>query len=123
MSTLLEKGRTGTTVDTEIIDMHGHLGLHLFGMPHATPDVLVENMNRIGVDSIIVSSMRTISPYARQGNTEVYEALTAHPGRILGYVILWPSSHDDVKSETEYWLDKGFTGIKLHSATAGMPNS
>ena len=115
MTTLLEKSRNGETVDVDIIDTHGHLGLYQFGIPNATADILVENMDRIGVNKIMCSSLRTISPDIRLGNEELYAGMQAYPDRILGYVILWPDNHESVQNECEYWLDKGFTGIKLHT--------
>ncbi len=51
-----------------------------------------------------------------RGNEEVLQAMQAFPGRILGYVVLWPGERKTVKDETERRLAQGFIGVKLHNA-------
>jgi predicted TIM-barrel fold metal-dependent hydrolase len=40
--------------------------------------------------------------------------MRAFPGRILGYLVVWPLSEDSVKDEVARCLDAGFVGAKLH---------
>jgi predicted TIM-barrel fold metal-dependent hydrolase len=121
MSTLLERGRAGERLDdVGIVDMHGHLGRTDFTIPEYRAEDLVRTMDRIGVTTSFCTHVGCLSGLVQQGNDEVLEAMKAHPGRILGYVILWPYSEDWVRAETERCLEAGFQGIKLHSAN-GFP--
>jgi predicted TIM-barrel fold metal-dependent hydrolase len=121
MSALLETGRAGRSLRSyEIIDMHGHLGPCAFAMPDVSPAGLVATMDRIGVQSIVVSHMQCLSPEVAAGNREVLAAMRAFPDRILGYVALWPESEEAVRAEVEWALAEGFTGIKIHNAN-GFP--
>jgi predicted TIM-barrel fold metal-dependent hydrolase len=117
MSTLLERGRRGETLaDLGIIDMHGHLGRQTFGVPDLSAESLVAAMDRIGVTSIVVSHTHCLTPGWSDANEQVLAAMREFPGRILGYVRLWPSSAEDVRREAERYLNQGFTGVKLHNS-------
>jgi predicted TIM-barrel fold metal-dependent hydrolase len=118
VKTLLDHGLDGRPLPVAgIIDMHGHLGRFRFAIPDLSPATLVAVMDRIGIQSILCSHMRCMSADTKFGNREVLDAMRAFPGRILGYVSVWPSGPEAVKAETEKWLGEGFTGIKLHCAT------
>jgi predicted TIM-barrel fold metal-dependent hydrolase len=119
--TLLERARAGEVLaDLDIVDMHGHVGAYEFTIPRRTPKDLVAAMDRIGVRQILVTHMATISGRVESGNRETLANMRACPGRILGYVTLWPASADAVEKETRRCLAEGFTGIKLH-VTNGFP--
>ena len=115
---LLEAGRAGRTLTVpDIIDMHGHLGAYQFAIPQRSADDLVAVMDRVGVRRIVCSPMSCISGRVEQGNREALAAARAHPGRILAYVTLWPTSAEAVEAETRRYLDEdGFVGVKLHDA-------
>lgn len=118
MSSLLERARRGEPLaDVGIIDAHGHLGRYRFAIPEPTPAALVATMDRIGVRTIICSHMSCMQGDVRRGNGEVLAAMRAHPGRIEGYVTLWPGDAEQVKAETERCLAEGFTGVKLHTSS------
>lgn len=115
---LLDRGRRGQNLaDLDIIDIHGHLGAYSFAIPDRTSESMRAVMDRIGVRQIVVSHMRCMNGQPRIGNRQVHQAMLAHPGRILGYVSLWPASPQAVEDEARHWLDQGFSGIKLHSET------
>jgi uncharacterized protein len=116
MSTILEMARNGEPLPFEIIDMHGHLGRYNFPIADHSPGSMVDVMDRIGVNKIICSHMQCMSTSIEFGNDEVYDAMTAYPGRIHGYVVLFPWSREAVKSEVEKRIQQGFSGIKLHSS-------
>jgi hypothetical protein len=101
--------------DTPVIDMHGHLGRYNFGIPDLRVRGMVEEMDRMGVESIVVSHMQTMGNEAHRGNEEVLQAMRAYPGRIRGYVVVWPENSDTVRREVEARLEDGFAGVKLHS--------
>ena len=118
MSTLLERGRAGECLsDLNIVDLHGHLGLYSFAYPDPAPPSIVKVMDRIGVAKVVCSHARTMSADTEWGNQETLKFMRAFPGRVLGYVILWPADAQTVRAATERWLDQGFTGIKLHNST------
>jgi predicted TIM-barrel fold metal-dependent hydrolase len=64
--------------------------------------------------------MRCLSRDTAWGNAELLRATRDHPGRILGYVALWPADPDEVRAETETYLGAGFVGLKLHNCN-GFP--
>lgn len=117
MNALLQQVRAGRPITAmSVIDMHGHLGRFGFGIPDVTAASLVATMDRTGVDIAVVTHIQTIGGDVRRGNDEVAEAMRTFPGRILGYVVLWPGDGGrTVARETEDRLENGFIGVKLHS--------
>ncbi len=121
MTTLLQRGRGGESLaDMDIIDMHGHLGRYHFAIPDLTPAALVATMDRIGVRAVLCSHTTCMQGDVRRGNDEVLAACRAHPGRIMGYVALWPTDARQVQAEARRCLDGGFVGVKLHNIN-GFP--
>jgi len=121
MTTLLQRGRRGETLTgLDIIDMHGHLGRYQFAIPDLSPAGLVAAMDRIGVRTIVCSHMSCMQGDFRRGNRQVLEAMRAYPGRLKGYVTLWPSDQQQVAAEMHRCLKDGFVGLKLHSIN-GFP--
>jgi len=119
MNTLLAEGRAGRPITKfDIIDMHGHIGRIGFTLPDLSIDGLIRQMDRVGVKSIVVSHMHCMSPNVVYGNREVLAAMRAFPGRILGYVGMWP--YPEMARETAWCVEQGFTGIKVHNCN-GFP--
>jgi predicted TIM-barrel fold metal-dependent hydrolase len=119
MTALLQRARAGLTLsEAPIVDVHGHIGTYAFSIPDVSPAGLVTVMDRIGIRSIICSHMRTMSAEMERANNEVLEAMQAFPGRILGYISLWPADKAALRAEVETRLAQGFTGIKLHRINA-----
>jgi uncharacterized protein len=117
MTTLIERGRLGLSLkDLDVVDIHGHLGRSPFAVPDLSAGALVAAMDRIGVATTVVSHLHCVCAGPSPANEEVFEAMRAFPGRIEGYVRLWPSGSDEVRRETERWLARGFTGVKLHNS-------
>ena len=121
MNTLLASGREGRPISgIEMIDMHGHFGRIGHAVPDLSPAGIVDVLDRLGVRSIICSHMCCMSHEARHGNRELLSAMQAYPGRILGYISLWPWSAEEVRAEVEWGLQAGFSGIKMHNVN-GFP--
>jgi len=119
MTTLLAAGRAGQPItDFDILDLHGHIGRIGFTLPDLSIAGLVSQMDRVGVKSIVVSHMHCMSPNVVRGNREVLAAMRAFPGRILGYISMWP--YPDITEETAWCIAQGFTGIKVHNCN-GFP--
>ncbi|NLF32385.1 MAG: amidohydrolase [Planctomycetes bacterium] len=118
MTTLLQRGRRGERLDDlDIVDMHGHLGRSPFGVPDLSPASLVAGMDRLGVATCVCSHTHCMYAGPSDANAEVLDAIRAFPGRIAGYLVLWPSGADDVRRQAERYLDAGFAGVKLHDTT------
>lgn len=80
MSTLLERARRGECLaDLDIVDIHGHFGRYSYGIPDLSARGLVGVMDRVGVQSIIVSHMQCMSTDPEGGNREVQAAMEAFP--------------------------------------------
>jgi predicted TIM-barrel fold metal-dependent hydrolase len=122
VSDLLRAGRAGERpAGLAIIDMHAHLGVTNFTIPDLSARSIVASMDRLGVAQAVVSHMACMSADAERGNRKVRAALEAFPGRLLGYLSVWPFSRQWVGQQGEYWLAQpGFAGIKLHNST-GFP--
>ncbi len=119
MSSLLDLGRRGEPLaGLDVIDMHGHLGRYDFAVPDLSPAGLVAVMDRIGVRTVLCSHLSCTRGDVHRGNQEVLEAMRAHPGRIKGYVTLWPGDREEATGETRRRLDEGFVGLKLHNINA-----
>ena len=116
MNSILEQVRLGRPVDIDGIDMHAHLGRYKFAVPDTSAQAMVDSMDRLGIRSTACSLMGASGPYVDEGNAYVLAAMRAHPGRILGYVGLFPSTSDEVRKVTERWLAEGFIGLKVHNS-------
>ncbi len=57
MSDYLRRAREGQPSGIEIIDMHGHIGRYSFAIPELAPATIVESMDKLGIVSILCSSM------------------------------------------------------------------
>jgi predicted TIM-barrel fold metal-dependent hydrolase len=116
MTDLLECGRTGQRVPIPgIIDMHGHLGRFAYAVPKLEARSIVAVMDRIGVEAMVCSHVECclgVDPV--RGNDEVLAAARAFPGRVLGYVGVWPCGEGHVRAEVERCLHAGFVGVKVH---------
>ena len=116
MTDLLTRARRGQSLaDYGIIDMHGHLGRPDFTIPERSGESLVRVMDRVGIRTSVCAHMSCLSDCTSAGNDRMLEAMRAHPGRILAYVILWPVDARWVKDECKRRLGQGFVGIKLHN--------
>jgi hypothetical protein len=115
MTDLLEYGRTGQRLPIpDIIDMHGHLGRFAYAVPHLDPLRVVAAMDRTGVRSTVCSHIECcLGADPARGNDEVLAAMRAFPGRIFGYIGIWPWGEEQVRAEVERCLEAGFVGIKL----------
>lgn len=124
MNTMQRALRQGSPIPISgIIDMHGHLGRTAFGIPNTDPDCLVGYMDRCGVSACIVSHLHCMNhdwDSLIWGHDQVQEAMSRHPGRILGYFSVLPTDARRIRQEAETRLAQGFIGIKLHNAN-GFP--
>ena len=115
MSSLLECGRLGRSlVDYDVIDAHAHLGRWNYAVSDFSIESVIAVMDRLGVRRMLCSSLECAGSHVEAGNDEVLAAMRTFPGRVLGYLVVWPESPEAVRAETERRLAEGFTGVKLH---------
>jgi uncharacterized protein len=100
----------------DVVDLHGHLGRSLVPSGDVSLATKIQVMDRLGVACAVVSHTQCMSWDVAAGNEIVRQAMREFPGRILGYLVLWPGDPLAVRRETELRLDQGFVGIKLHNA-------
>lgn len=113
---LLDLGRAGQPLKgLEVIDLHGHLGAYRLAIPDLSSTGMVAVMDRLGVARIVCSHMQCMASETEWGNREVWRAMREQPGRILGYLSVWPTEARTVRRQARKWLARGFTGFKLHS--------
>jgi uncharacterized protein len=99
--------------EVSIVDAHAHGGPYsLFYIPDSGPDAMVRVMDRCGVSQAVLSSNLAIQFDATAGNDMTAEAVSAHPGRLLGYLTINPWQNPE--SELARMSDERFVGIKLH---------
>ena len=116
MSDLLSLGRRGESLSRfQVTDLHGHIGRHLFPIVDTGARSIVRIMDRIGVEALAISHLQCEAFRYREGNAGVLAAMRAHPGRVLGYVIVFPSSEAEVTREMSGRVSEGFTGLKIEN--------
>jgi predicted TIM-barrel fold metal-dependent hydrolase len=116
MTTLLERLRAGQPPPFPVTDLHGHLGRYAFPIPDLTTAGLLGVMDRTGVQRLVCSHMQCMSSDSAWGNEAVLEHLRQAPGRILGYVSVFPSDQARVRAAVTHWLGAGFSGLKMHDS-------
>lgn len=106
-----------------VIDAHGHLGaFHGIYLPEASLDAMAAGLDRYGYECIWLSPHNALDGDTREGNREMLEAVSKHPGRIYGYVTVNPNFADSMMPELDAYLDKpGVIGIKLHPSMHACP--
>lgn len=99
-----------------VFDIHGHLGRwETVHSPVGRPDEIVAAMDRIGIETIVVSDFVAIGPDFRDGNARTAAAVRQFPGRILGYGAYNPNYGDAMAEEMRRCLDEyGMVGLKVH---------
>jgi uncharacterized protein len=97
-----------------IVDAHAHAGPYSeFFIPRNDPADMVRVMDRIGIDRTVLSSHLAIQLDSRRGNEATAAAVSAHPDRLAGYLVVNPWQDPD--DELARWSDDPrFVGIKLH---------
>jgi len=97
-----------------IIDMHGHLGnINQAPFWAAGADDLDRACAQAGVDTLCVSSARSLMYDASQGNAELDAALRTSQ-RLLGYVTVNPMFPDTMKDLALLDRNPKFRGVKAH---------
>lgn len=99
--------------DAFIFDCHGHFGTEAgFHIPGADAREYIAVLDRVGIDTVAISTFSSVFPF---GNDIIDEALTAWPGRFVGYARVNANYPEQIESELSRCFDElGFNGIKIH---------
>lgn len=100
-----------------IIDAHTHYGPQC-GITIAD-ELIIEGMDRFGIDRAVMSSTIAISGDDRDGNNGVLGMMRSYPDRIAGYCV--PNPFRNPEQELSRCVDLGFSGVKLHPYWMGCP--
>lgn len=96
-----------------IVDAHVHLKHGDIQRTEYTPEVIVETMDRVGIDKSVVFAMSTTT---RRSIEMALEAVEKYPDRLIPFVYALPSYERPVIAELEEAITSlGFKGIKLHA--------
>jgi predicted TIM-barrel fold metal-dependent hydrolase len=111
------KAFSGKPIDNcMVVDAHGHIGecCH-FPLYDASLESIIETMDRIGIDIFCASPHLVLSPYAKEGNDILIEAIRQYPKRIFGYMTANIGCSDSVLPELERCFNAGLRAVKIHS--------
>jgi len=100
-----------------VIDFHGHLGTayKMYPLRHRTPEAMIAEMDRCGIDKLVISSFESILYYPASGNDVVREACQRYPGRLIPLFCVHPRYGDEALREIDRCAGEwGWRGMKLH---------
>ena len=101
-----------------IIDAHCSVGWgHVIQF---TPEMLLEQMDRAGVDQAVIGPIHEhITVFNREGNELILKAVQKYPDRLIGFATVNPWYGDQAVVELRRALDSGLRGLTLNSALQG----
>ena len=102
-----------------VIDAHGHNGGSLgHWIPYDTPEGIIETLNRVGINKLCISSMKSLANDYKLGNQEMIDWTNKYPDKFIGLAVANPRYSEDIYNElTKCFESKGVLGIKIHPAT------
>lgn len=98
-----------------IIDGHTYLGSTAY--MKQTPESLIADMNRLGVDQAVVTAPPP-GPFYDEANSHVMDAFRANPDRLIPLIRVNPLL-DGAVEKLEEALHSGFKGVKLDPTNDG----
>ena len=99
-----------------VIDAHAHIGSQSpFPIYDSSPEGMLAAMDRMGVRTMCVSSILTLTASMERGNDDTIAAVAKWPGRFWGYSIVDPARPEALEAELARCLAAGLGGIKIHS--------
>ena len=100
-----------------IIDGHAHLGtmIKLYSLRVRTIDETIQEMDRCGIEQIVISHLNAITYDFREGNAGLKAAVDTYPDRIIPFFGIhprhWDAASEEIKRCAGEW---GWVGLKLH---------
>ncbi len=100
-----------------VIDAHTHIGSRssIYHLPDSTTPELVSEMDRLGIDQAITFSFAGITSDFAFGNDICAQAVKAYPDRFIGFALVNPHYHTEMRDELDRCREMGLRGIKLIS--------
>ena len=104
-----------------VIDSHAHMGpIWNFYLPYNDEYQMLDNMDRLGVDTVVFSSNMAISGDPVRGNQYTLDVCRRHPGRFLGQYMVNPNYPELFDEEVpKYFSHKEIVGFKVHPELSG----
>lgn len=102
-------------LNNEITDAHVHMGpYYKFHIPQNSAEEMLKVMDRMHINQSCVSSHLAITGDWYQGNRLTAKAVSNHPERFIGYVVVSPNEPEMINDElNRAFNDWNFKGIKL----------
>ncbi|MGI6209218.1 MAG: amidohydrolase family protein [Anaerolineae bacterium] len=116
---------TGRCQSCPVIDVHAHFGpFQGIYFPKASPEGMLEMMDRAGVVTSICSPHRALLD-PRSGNPIIVKAAHRYPGRFLAYLSVNPNYPEILEEDIEALAsrDPAVVGIKAHPGWHKYPLS
>ena len=67
-----------------VIDAHGHNGGSLgHWIPYDTPEGIIETLNRVGINKLCISSMKSLANDYKLGNQEMIDWTNKYPEKFI----------------------------------------
>jgi predicted TIM-barrel fold metal-dependent hydrolase len=100
-----------------VIDAHTHIGSRssIYHLPDSSNADLVREMDRLGVSQAITFSFAGVTSDYVLGNDVCAQAVSEYPDRFIGFTVVNPHYHTEMKAELERCRAMGLRGIKLIS--------
>jgi predicted TIM-barrel fold metal-dependent hydrolase len=105
-------------------DNHGHLGAACahYHVPDGSPEQLLREMDRLGVQQVCVFSLQGVFSDERYGNDLVIDAVRRFPERFLGFTLVNPHRGPEAMwRELQRCHAAGLRGVKLHATYQCYP--
>ncbi|MFO8006545.1 MAG: amidohydrolase family protein, partial [Candidatus Brocadiia bacterium] len=98
-------------------DGHAHVGFSsTYVVPDWSPDKLVRDMDRLGVERTCVFALSSDGGDDRPANDTVIEAQESYPGRLIGFARAGANRPvEEARAEWERCIRAGLRGIKLYT--------
>ena len=110
-----------------IVDSHVHLGAAPSAKARGSipstflGEALIESMDRNGIKKSVIFAYGRLLNESHRHNMAVYDAVSKHPERLVGFVRPNPWYEDSVMDIDLFVGELGFKGIKLHSGMESFP--
>ena len=107
-----------------IVDAHGHVGtaLKFYSIRITSVEDLIKEIDKYGVDKIVVSDLKSIQYDCKEGNAELKKDWDKYPDRIIPLCTVHARYYDDVQDLIDLYIGEyGFKGIKLHPELHSYP--
>jgi len=100
-----------------VIDAHQHIGNRssIYHLPDSSTEELAAEMDRLGVDQAITFSFAGITSDYAYGNDICAHAVKTYPDKFIGFAVVNPHYHTEIRDELDRCRQLGLRGIKLIS--------